>query len=102
MRKLILVAAVAGALFGPATNPDRANAMTTAASSGLAAAAAEVKTVENVWCSWDGCGGGYWGPRPYYRGGWYRPYPYYGYYGYPAWYRPYPYYYGWGWRRWWW
>jgi hypothetical protein len=113
MRKLILVAAIAGVLFGLATNPNRASAMTIAAPSGLAAAAAEVKTVETVWCNWPGCGGrywgtrpyywgAYWGTRPYYYGGWYQPDPYYGYYGYPAWYRPYPYYYGWGWRRWWW
>ncbi len=95
MRKVFLVLGAALALLISASLTERASAMTIAAPAGAVAAAADIGSVEQVryvcrrvWrCGRYRCG--------WRRVCWWRPGPYYGYYGY---YRPYPYY-GWGWRR---
>jgi hypothetical protein len=109
MRKIALLAALAGAIFLSLFGlSNRADAMTFSTPAGVLNAATEVDAAQpqQVWWrrggwrgGWGGgWRGGYWGPRPYYYGYW-RPWPtYYSYY-------PYGYYYpywGWGWRRWWW
>jgi hypothetical protein len=102
MRKIALLAALAGAIFFSLFGlSNRADALTFSAPSGVLNAATDVDVAqpEKVWWhrGW-GWRGRYWGPRPYYYG-YYRPAPYY--YSY----YPYGYYYpywGWGWRRWWW
>ena len=95
MRKYALLAASASAIFAMGFGlPNRAGAMTFTIPAGVLSAAETVDIAEPEqvrWCGWRGCGGGYWGPRPYYYG-YNHPRPYYGYY-YPG-YSPY-----WGWRR---
>jgi len=107
MRKLLLAALAAAAIFATATPIDRAQAMTPAAPSQLGNAAGLEKA---AWrCGWNGCV-----PRwhRYYRNYPYRyPYPYRFYvrpplpvWGPGPWMRPWPgpWYgprWGWGWRR---